>query len=282
MSDAPETIDTELPVTDAAAAPVEGAEAPEAAAPDLDAEDRAMAMGWTPKGQFKGDPAKWVDAETFVKRGEEFLPFLKANNRRLEDALKRSETKLGKLEKTLETFADHHSKTEARMFERAVKEVQSRLDAAAESGDVQAVRDATDELVALNNDAATPAPKVTPEPEGEPEQLTDWKAENPWFGRDAAMRGAAIEIVNELIAEGVNDLGKQLKEVDKRIRADFPHKFKNPRREEPGAVEGGVGAPRVGGKTYADLPADAKKMCDEFVRDIKGFTREKYIRDYFA
>jgi hypothetical protein len=170
-----------------------------------------MAMGWTPKGQFKGDPEKWVDAETFVKRGEEFLPFLKANNKRLEQAHDRANAKIAALEKTLTAFAEHNTKTEQRAYERASRDIQARLDAAATLGDVQGVRDATDELVSLTREAAAPKPATpTPQngPDAEPEALTDWKAENPWFGKDAAMRGAAIEIVNELIADGVTDLGK--------------------------------------------------------------------------
>ena len=48
-------------------------------------EDRAAQMGWVPVDKFRGDPAHWVDAETFVKKGEEVMPILRANNRRLEE-----------------------------------------------------------------------------------------------------------------------------------------------------------------------------------------------------
>jgi hypothetical protein len=74
-------------------------------------EDKALRMGWVPKDQFKGAPEKWTDAETFIKRGEEFLPFLKANNRKLEKALENATADLAEMKKTLKEFGDFHSKT---------------------------------------------------------------------------------------------------------------------------------------------------------------------------
>ena len=46
-------------------------------------ETRALAMGWQPKEQFKGDPSKWRPAEEYVQRGEELLPIVQASERRL-------------------------------------------------------------------------------------------------------------------------------------------------------------------------------------------------------
>ena len=31
-------------------------------------EEQALTLNWTPQDEFKGNPDKWVDAETFVKR----------------------------------------------------------------------------------------------------------------------------------------------------------------------------------------------------------------------
>lgn len=247
-------------------------------------EDRALMMGWTPKDQFKGDPDKWVDAETFVKRGEEFLPFLKANNRRLEQALERANAKTASLEKAVSKAIEHVSKAEAKAYERAMRDIQARLDEAAAAGDVQGVREATDELVELAAEAkaeAKPAKTPAPEPDAEFEA---WKADNPWFGKDKALTAATVAIADDVANEGYT--GKaQIKEVDRRLRDEFPHKFakpENPNRRQPAAVEGSGSTIRPRGKTYGDLPPEAKAMCDELCRDIKGFTREKYVREFFA
>jgi hypothetical protein len=241
---------------------------------ELSAEDRALAMGWTPQGQFKGDPAKWVDAETFVKRGEEFLPFLKANNKRLEQALERQSKETAKLKTTLEKFGEYHSKTEARVYAQALKDLQAEQAAAVEANDLGAVQEITGKIVELNKDAA--GPKADDAPGGPPKE---WIAENKWYETDRVMRGAAFEIAQEMADQGKSP-DEQLAEVAKRIRVEFPHKFENPNRRQAAAVEGS-GSVRVrSGKTYADLPADAKQMCDEFCRDIPGFTRDKYVKDY--
>lgn len=267
MSEAPDT-DIIEPEVGALAAP-EASNEQQSGEPSI--EDRALTMGWTPKAQFKGDPDKWVDAETFVKRGEEFLPFLKANNKRLEKELE-------KVQKTLAKFQDHHTKTEARAYERAMKDLKSELAAATAAGDADAVEKIADDIADLKADVTgKPADSV----KHDNDVVETWVAQNEWYRTNDVMAAAAATIAAKLESQGVTDTAKQLAEVTRQIKAEFPHKFTNPRRAEPGAVEGGGSPPRKAGKSYADLPPDAKKMCDDFVRDIKGFTREQYVKDFF-
>lgn len=248
-----------------------GEGASESQAPQDDgpsAEDRAMAMGWTPKAQFKGDPERWVDAETFIKRGEEFLPFLKANNKRLEQALERAN-------RDIKMLSEHHSKTAQREYQRAMNDIQARLDDAAANGDVQGVRDATDELVELSKEVAP----AKPAKDDETDQIfEDWKAENPWYGKDTAMTAAANAIGNELFNAGIT--GKaQATEVTKRIKAEFPHKFENPNRRSAAAVEGGGASRAKASKTRSDLPADARAFMDRMVK--QGLmTEAQYLKEY--
>lgn len=247
------------------------------------AEDRALMMGWTPKDQFKGDPDKWVDAETFVKRGEEFLPFLKANNRRLEQALERANAKIAQMDTGLAKAIQQLSKAEQRAYTRAKAELEAELEQYATAGDAAGVKAVTQDLVALERETAEKADEPAAEAD-EPEYFTEWKSENPWFGKDKAMTAAAKAFGDDAVAEGYT--GKALvKEVDRRVREEFPHKFtkpENPNRKAPAAVEGTGATIRPRGKTFADLPPEAKVMCDELCRDIKGFTREKYVREFFA
>jgi hypothetical protein len=278
VSEAPEAAE---PAEALAPEAAEATEAPQQAA--VDHEDRALAMGWTPKGQFKGDPDKWVDAETFVKRGEEFLPFLKANNKRLETALDRANAKIASLDTAVTRSIEHISKAEQRGYERASREIQARLDEAAANGDVQGVRDATQELVDLTKEVGAGQAVKPAEAEARPTDplYEAWTEANPWFGKDKAMTAAAIAIANEIEADTGMKSGKAFfAAVDQQVRATFPHKFENPRRATAAAVEGGSNTARKGGKSYADLPPEARQMCDEFVRDIKGFTREQFVKTY--
>lgn len=264
------------------------AEAPEAEAPavaeeqsaEVSVEDRAMAMGWTPKSQFKGDPDKWVDAETFVKRGEEFLPFLKANNRRLEQALERTQKQLDQTRDDLKRFGEFHSKTAEREYQRAMREIQARLDDAAANGDVQGVRDATDDLVELSAKAgAGHADEPPPSPEFEA-----FKDDHAWYGKDRAMTAAFDALCAEVYEEGYTKPKAGLKEALGRLKESFPEKFAkpdNPNRRGAATVEGAGALPRPRGKSRSDLPPDARATMDRWVK--QGLMSEaEYLRDYFG
>lgn len=259
----------------AEAAPAEA----EDTAPEETVEDRATRSGWRPLDQFKGDPTKWIDAQSFVERGEQILPIVQAQNRKFEKALEAAQAEIGSLKKTLTKFADHNSKTEQRAYERALKDLKTELAQATQAGDIAAVDQITDDIADLKAEATGkkddgPPPEIA-------EALAGFRARNAWFEKDRAMTGAAREIAQELSEAGVTG-AEQLAEVEKRIREEFPHKFTNPRRDAAAAVEGAPSGQRRAGKTYSDLPPDAKAICDQFVKDIPGFTREKYIKDYFA
>lgn len=241
-------------------------------------EERAQLMGWRPQAEFKGDKDRWIDAETFVKRGEEILPILKANNASMERALADERKERAKLEKTLKDFADHHGKTEARAYDKALKEIQSQIAAAASVGDVQGVLDATEELTELRAEAKA---KPAAEAPGSPE-FDAWREDNDWYGKDKALSGAFDALCAEVIAEGYTTPKVGLSEAMKRLKAEFPAKFENPARRQAATVEGAGAPPRTKGKGYADLPPDAKAMCDDFVKRVPGFSREKYCKDFFA
>jgi hypothetical protein len=266
-----ETPDLTPDTADQGAPPADNAPSPE---------DRALTMGWVPKDQFKGDPDRWVDAETFVKRGEEFLPFVKANNKRLEGALERSNAKIASLEKTLERFAEHHTKTEQRAYERAITDLRQQIANSAAAGDIQGVMSATDELAELQADAkaGNAAPKSEPDPNPE---FAAWKEQSPWYGKDKALSAAFDALCGEVYEDGYTTPKAGLKEAEKRLREQFPSKFENPNRRLPGAVEGQGAPPRKAGKTYSDLPPDARAACDDFVKR-NLLTREQYVKDYFA
>ena len=267
MSEAPDEADisVEEPILQAPQEPAQADPAPSA-------EDRALTMGWTPREQFKGDPAKWVDAETFVRRGEEFLPFVKANNKRLERELEKANGEIAKLGKAVERSIDHISKAEQRAYERARKDLEAELEQAVLNNDADGIRAVAKDIVELEREVAKPA--KTEEPD-----LSEFKAANPWFETDEAMTMAAVAYAGKLASQGV--AGKdQLAKVSEWVRKEFPHKFSNPRREQPAAVEGVSTGARRQAASYSDMPADARQMCDELVRD-KIITREKYVAEFF-
>ena len=68
----------------------------------------------------------------------------------------------------------------------------------------------------------TPTQLPDPDPKAE-----DWASKNRWFGSDRAMTFTAFEIHKDLVnKEGFDPKSDEYyKEVDRRIKVDFPHKF---------------------------------------------------------
>lgn len=59
-------------------------------------------------------------------------------------------------------------------------------------------------------------------------KLKEWVERNDWFGKDNIMTYAAFQIDEQLQAEGVDPMTDEYyAEVDKRLYAEFPHKFSN-------------------------------------------------------
>ena len=67
-------------------------------------------------------------------------------------------------------------------------------------------------------------PQAAPEPDP---AAQDWAEKNTWFGEDETMTLAAFNIHRKLIEEEGFDPSDSMyyDEIDKRIRAEFPHKF---------------------------------------------------------
>lgn len=238
---------------------------------EVPVEDRARDMGWRPKEEFKGDESRWVDAETFVKKGEEVLPIIKAN-------FKKTEAELIALKKDVAEFRKYHSETEKRAYARALRDLEERQAEAVEANDLKSVRAITKEITDLSKNVRTDGddnPYATPD---HAKAVSQWKGENPWFESDSVMTAAARVVADELEAAGVRGT-EQMAEVAKRIRAEFPHKFENERRRAPAAVESSTQT-RKAGKTAADLPPEARSQMQKWVKS--GLLTEKqYLKDFF-
>jgi hypothetical protein len=244
-------------------------------------EAEAKAEGWVPKEAFKGDESKWVDAETFVKRGEEILPIVNAKNRKLVETVDTLKKEIDDLKLGNSQFREFHEQTIARekqQREAAIKELEALRKKAVSDGDGEAFDRAEKRINELR------AQPVRTNGHSElNEAQRAWLSENRWYETDHVLRAVADGLSDALARERPELLGKRdfLDELTKRVRAEMPHKFENPNRNRT-VVEDAP--PRGGGngkaRAYENLPADAKVACDRFVRTIPGYTKEKYLADY--
>lgn len=246
-------------------------------------EARARAMGWTSKDEFKGDPSKWRDAAEFVERGENLLPLVKAQNKRLE-------REVAELKQTTREFAEHLSKTEQRAYDRAMADLKQQRKEALAAGDGEAFEKVDEAIDKLKTDAAAKAAKHAEKKDdgGADPVYTEWESRNPWL-KDSELSDYAEFAAQKLRAGGERATGAEFLDlVAQKVKAQFPAKFTNPRRETAQAVEGAAPARRSGGKAYADMPAEARAACDRmakngFAGDEKAQAKFKadYVKQYF-
>lgn len=281
-----------------------------------DFESEARGMGWKPKEEFRGDPDRWSDAETYVKRGEEFLPIVQSNNRKLKETVDHQQTRLLELERVnkanaaaLEAIQESNREQTVQQAVRTIEDIAVQIAAAREAGNV------TEELALLREHAevttkletAKKPPVKQPVQQqapagGDPAQTPEFKqflTDNSWWQTDAVMRAASIEIQNQLYSEGkisaATPQGERLEMVAEATRKRFNMKD-NGRRQAPNRVEGG-GGPGAGGASgsahsFNDLPAEAKAACDKAAKrltfgDGKRFKdeaawRQSYANTYFT
>lgn len=242
----------------------------------IDYEIEARKMGWRPADEYKGDPDKHQDAQTFYNRGMEMMPFLQATNATLRD-------KIGKMEKQLKQVAKFATKAETAGYERAMDEIKSRQEAAVESGDLTAFRQADKDADKLRQEMQASQETDGVSEDQRAEDFADWGKANKWYAENSIMQAYADAQASKLAKGKGGFLDRaDLDAVSEAVKAKFPEEFEEtpaPRQKKPHVDTGGQRQHVRGGRTYNDLPQDARQMCDKWTK--QGLmTRDDYVRNY--
>lgn len=263
----------------------------------MDVEQRAKELGWHPLEGFKGDPAKWVDAETFVQRGEELMPILKANNAKLTGTVEDLRGKVTSLQQTvldaqaaLTEFRKYHEATALREYERALETLKTERKEARKEGDDDRVEELTEAIDTLRDSApkpvaAAPTPPAPPTAPAIHPDYKQWEEDNAVWLADPEKRAYSQGVATYLRAAGRPESGRAFLDlITKEVEAKFGG------RASDKFVEGGDSTARSGsGRSYNDLPPDAKAACDRFGQRFVGKGkayetladwRKQYAKDY--
>lgn len=231
-------------------------------------EEKAMAEGWVPQDQWDGDPDQWRPAKEFLDRGELFKK-IEDQNRTIKE-----------FKRALDDMKQHHSKVREVEYQRALQALKNQKREALEQGDADAVIRLDDQIDLVKEEQT----KLRTQPQVEnvevnPE-LAAWIDKNKWYETDRAMKAYADELGRELALRGGRQPSDILREVERLVKEEFPHKFRNPNRDRPGAVEGSSGK---GSKSKDDfvLSDEEKRIMERFVR-TGALTKEQYIADLKA
>jgi hypothetical protein len=241
---------------------------------------KAEKMGWTPKDQFKGDPAKWRPADEFVERGENMVPILRAT-------VKKQERQLAELQASMKEFAEYHNKAQQRANEQALATLRAERAEAIKNGDGAAFDKVDAQIDELKKNVESKAKK---EPEnGEDPVFAEWLTRNKW-AEDRKLQIIAKGIGDALVEDGESARGTELLDlITVEMKRRYPEKFENPRRNAAPTVEGGATPRRSGGKTFADMPAEARASCERMAKnafagkaDEMAKFKAEYVKNYFA
>ena len=267
-------------------------------------EQQAREQGWKPKEEYSGDASRWVDAPTYLKRGEELLPILKANDTKhraeisglrvevmgLKEQLQASIESIEALKEFNSEAAKHAAKQERKALIAAVE-------AARKDGDVEAATQLSEQLEEHNDAIRTaeaapkPAPKpATPAPQADSPAYAKWKSDNPWFGTDDIKSDLAVAVSMRLRrSASTKDLPEEaflrrVTEEVERVSGGNPARRAESKTDSGRPSAGGAGG-SGGTKTYEDLPREAKEACERFAKRLVGpgktwTTAEAYRKHY--
>lgn len=263
-------MDIEGAIAAAADTPIDNGDSGETQPRDYEAEARAH--GWTPKEEFRGDPNKWVDSETFIRRADEVMPFLKKQNA----ALKRE---MDDLKRDIKRASAHFEKAEERGYQRAMAELDAKLAEAVQTGDEVGAKAAVRQMRDLEREASSDKGETTPavDEAQKRQELADWIDRTGWYGADEQKTKYA-DLQADLMGPAQNYPGGQAKWLTD-LEAKVERKFA---AAKPGVANPGGGRPgaKAGTRSYNDLPAAAKAMCDKWVKNGIIKNREAYVASY--
>ncbi len=209
------------------------------ASSDKDSEDDELSSySETVKKRINKLTYKTREAE---RREQEALEYAKAVKAELDTIKKREQT----LNKSFETEAETRLNTQEQLF-------RDKLKLAVEQGDTEKQVQLQTDLVKLETERerlrnyrayrvqeeeAKPEKNLPPEPAPRAvpdKRAEEWAERNKWFLQDRIMTNAAYTIHDELLSEGVSPSSDTYyKQLDKRMREEFPHKFAQKKPPSP-------------------------------------------------
>lgn len=256
-----------------------------------DYETEARAQGWVPEAEWKGErkPAQFLDAETFVKRGEEITPFIKRENQRLKEEMAREKAESAKRLERLERTTTSAFEALKRQHETEISRIKAAQRAAVAAGD-EAEFDRLDKA-RTDLEKATPVAPEKVEPADDLKTRQDkWRAENKWFDSDFELQDWAIRYSDFHGRQNPHlSFEDNMAAVSAEARKKFPEKFgiTKPAGNSQSAVDAGsdfagnVFGGKKGKKTAADLPAADRAIGERFVKQGLFKSIEEYAKDYF-
>jgi hypothetical protein len=272
-------------------------------------EARAREMGWKPLAEYRGPPGRWQPAADFIERGENILPIVRDQNRRLQERVGKLESEISCLRVTaqeqldaLKEMREMGRNADKRGYDRAMQEIKTKQRAAVAAGDTTAYDQLVEQAEALQDSRPVirPPTAAPPEPSRPPTAAPPalsattraFIAENPWFNTNKLLADTMVamhqEVLNErqatqesLSADPALDR-ELLEEAKQRVVERYPERFGvTPREPVPAPARTARRAASVAQPTPSPAaPASAAAATINSIQDPadRAQAREAYNR----
>lgn len=231
-------------------------------------EQQAMDAGWVPKETYMSregaEEHKWVDAGEFLRRGELF--------RKIEDQSKQ----LKDVRAALQEMKKLNGQIREVEYKRALETLREQKKQALVDGDADAVLAAEERIDLVKEQVKLLKEEPVQVDNGqEHPEFVAWTEQNSWYKTSEPMKAFADALGRDLARSGKSP-SEVLRQVAAEVRKEFPHKFKNPNQDKPGAVETGRRAGTSSASAFK-LTDDERRVMNQLIRTKVFENEQEYI-----
>lgn len=243
-------------------------------------EEEARKYGWRPKAEFDRDPAGWVDADRFLELPTTKVKMHRDVQKHLEKELRERDERLARMEGMTKKAIEAVRRQEEEKYQQQLASLSAAQRRAAEEGDLERF----DRLEAQRAKIQPPAPVVDEPAQDDPLAAYRTSEEGKWANDPSAVRFAAQLVEANPHVKYLPPI-KQAQWAASQVKDYFPEYFAAPSQPRPAPQRvdgGGLGGSFRRGKGVDDLPPEAAKIAQEFVKEGIFKSVEDYAKDYWA
>lgn len=233
-------------------------------------EERAAARGWRPQEEWEGEPDEWVDARTFVQKGE-LMDTIHAERKRAN----KLEKELGTVKSSVDEIRSHYEKMAKAEVEKTLKELKAKRRDALRIDDHETVDEIEEQIEEIKTEKSRiDSAKETNTPAPLPPEVQSWLGDNPWADEnsstyDAELASEALALLQLEVNRGGYAGKETLNKVKGKVERLYPEKFNSKTRTTTSidssdvSTRGNTGP--KGGKLASRLTDEQKDIGKKFV-----------------
>lgn len=185
-------------------------------------EEKARNQGWRPLEEWNGSEDDWVDAKTFVVRGELF------------DKIKKQRNEIDELRLAVGDLTRHHAKVAETEFKKALEYLKQQKADALESGNYKAAVDLDEEIATLKQSSVKKEFIEDSRKSAFEATFSNWKDKNEWYGSDQDLTMYADFVGNKYASENPGSSYEKVFEyVTNAVKKQFKEKFDSTKPTSP-------------------------------------------------